>query len=88
MSQNSFKESGVTCVIIVKIILFLCRFLATGDLFSAMASRFRVGKSTAVGTIIVEVFEAIWIRLKNFMLCHPTPNDLIKVAGVQETMKL
>ena len=53
-------------------------FLSTGDSYSGLAARYRLGKST-VHKIISETCKAIWIKLQPEVMPKPTERDWQKI---------
>lgn len=51
-------------------LIYICRYLASGDLMSSLAMSHRLGKST-VSDIIQETCEAIWETLQHRVLFQP-----------------
>lgn len=59
--------------------LFICRYLATGSSFTALAFTFRVGETT-IGKIIHETTEALWDELHPVHMPVPTRQTFHQIA--------
>ena len=55
-------------------VIFLFSFLATGDSFWTLSTRFHRGKST-VAQVVYNVSEAIWEVMSPIFMAPPTEND-------------
>lgn len=61
-------------------LLFVCRYLATGESYRSLAFQFRIGVTT-VSRIVAEVCEVLWIHLSPDYLAAPsTSYDWLLVA--------